>query len=326
MSRQRTYWHLEPLGRVPSDYDIVSNELSYYPRRGFEVATPGADWYRRHQQGWWLRLGGCERFRDPRATTYTRYTELQKAQEVFVDGLLRAMEETPYDRQLRGAWLTQLEGWLPVLRYPCHALQMLGAYVGQMAPASTVVIACCFQTGDEMRRIQRLAYRMRQLQDTREGFGKKSKHAWEHGAAWQPLRALIERLLVTYDSGEAFVGLNLVLKPMFDRLFMLEFAGLAEQNADPLLGRILASLGEDCLWHRSWSSALVRAALEDAPELREPLVHGLARWNEPVSAALAALEPLWTSSARPWSRVQDELHADCARFWASAGLGAGGAD
>jgi toluene monooxygenase system protein E len=323
MSRQRTYWHLEPLRRVPSDYDIVTNALLYYPARGFEVDTPGADWYRRHQQGSWLSLGGCQRFRDPRETTYTRYTELQKAQETFVDGLLRSMAETPYDGELPSAWLSQLEEWLPVLRYPCHALQMLAAYVGQMALASSIVVACCFQTGDEMRRIQRLAYRMRQLQDTRPGFGTQSKGAWERAPAWQPLRALIERLLVTYDPSEVFIAVNLVLEPMFDRLFMSEFAHLAEQNRDPLLGRILSSLGEDCLWHRSWSRALVLAASAEAPELRAVLRDGIARWHEPACAALDALQPLWTSKARSWSQVQRELRADSARFWESAGLAAG---
>src|SRR5690606_9619496 len=103
----------------------------------------------------------------------------------------------------------------------------------------------------------------------------------------------IERLLVTYDACEAFVGLNLVLKPMFDRLFMLEFAQLAEQRGDPLLGRMLSSLGEDCSWHRHWSRVLVQAALEDAPELRDVLRRDVGRWREPVSAALGALEPLW---------------------------------
>jgi toluene monooxygenase system protein E len=325
MSRQRTYWHLESIGRVPSDYDIATTALLYHRGRDFEVATPGAEWYRRHQQGWWSHLGGCERFRDPRETTYTRYTELQKTQEAFVDGLLRSMDETPYDRELPRAWLTDLEGWLPVLRYPCHGLQMLAGYVGQMASTSRVVVACCFQTGDEMRRIQRVAYRMRQLQGTRDGFGCKSKEAWQRAAPWQPLRALIERLLVTYDPCSAFVGLNLVLKPMFDRLFMLEFAHLAEQSKDPLLGRVLSSLGEDCLWHRNWSRALVRAAIEDSPELAPALEQDLTRWYEPTSAALGALAPLWSSEVRPWAQVQAAIHADCVRFWESSGLAAGGA-
>jgi toluene monooxygenase system protein E len=324
MSRQRTYWHLDHLGRVPSDYDIASTALLYHTARGFEVATPGAEWYRSHQQDWWSLLGGCERFRDPRETTYTRYTELQKTQEAFVDGLLRSIEETSYDRELPRAWVTELEAWLPVLRYPCHGLQMLAGYVGQMASTSRVVIACCFQTGDEMRRIQRLAYRMRQLQDAQRGFGSDSKGAWQHAAPWQPLRALIERMLVTYEPGSAFVALNLVLKPTFDRLFMLEFAHLAEQSKDPLLGRILSSLGEDCLWHQNWSRALVRTALEDHTELADTLRPDLARWYEPTRAALAALEPLWTSELRPWSQVQASLHADCVRFWESAGIGTGG--
>lgn len=324
MSTQRTYWHLDGLGRVPSDYDIGTTELLYYPERGFEVATPGAEWYQRHQQGWWLQLGGCRTFRDPRETTYARYTERRSTQEAYVDGLLRSIEETGYDRELSRAWLTQLDSWLPVLRYPCHALQMLAAYVGQMAPASRVVIACCFQSGDEIRRIQRIAYRMRQLVDVRPDFGSHSKQEWEHAAPWQPLRALVERLLVCYDAGAAFVGLNLVLKPMFDRLFMHDFAQLADQSRDVLFGRILASLGEDCHWHRDWVRALVQAGVAGSPALVEAVHADIDRWYEPACSALSALEPLWTSDARSWSVVQRELRADCLRFWATAGLSPGG--
>jgi toluene monooxygenase system protein E len=324
MKQQRTYWHLDGLGRVPSDYDIGTTSLLYYPERGFEVATPGADWYRRHQQGWWLQLGGCQSFKDPRETTYARYTELQKEHEAYVDRLFHAFEETAYDSELPSAWLTQLDSWLPVLRYPCHALQMLAAYVGQMAPASRVVVACCFQAADEMRRIQRIAYRMRQLQDVRRGFGTLSKKDWEHAAPWQPLRALIERLLVTYDAGSAFVGLNLVLKPMFDRLFMQEFASLADQSRDVLFSRVLASLEEDCRWHRQWVASLVRVALAGTPELAAALQPDLQRWHELAGSALDALEPLWTAETRSWSVVQHELRTDCIRFWEQADLIPGG--
>ena len=324
MSQQRTYWHLGASGRVPSDYDIGTTALLYYPERGFEVDTPGADWYRRYQRGWWLKVGGHPSFRDPRETTYTRYTELQKTQEAYVDGLLRSIEETPYDRELPRAWLSRLEDWLPVLRYPCHALQMLAAYVGQIAPSSRVVVACCFQAGDEMRRIQRIAYRMRQLQETRRDFGAQSKGAWQRAPHWQPLRALVEQLLVTFDAGAAFVGLNLVLKPMFDRLFMLEFAHLAEQNKDPLLGRILAALGDDCRWHRQWVRALVRTGVEGEPAIAEAIEGELSRWHEATHHALSQLEPLWASETRAWSVVQHELSAETLAFWESAGLRAPG--
>ena len=46
VTAQRTYWHLTGLGRRPSDYDITSTRLLYYPERGgFDVRFPLASWY-----------------------------------------------------------------------------------------------------------------------------------------------------------------------------------------------------------------------------------------------------------------------------------------
>jgi hypothetical protein len=45
-----------------------------------------------------------------------------------------------------------------------------------------------------------------------------------------PLAAIgetIERLLIVYDWGESFVGLNLALKPLFDQLFMKHLGEVA---------------------------------------------------------------------------------------------------
>ena len=58
------------------------------------------------------------------------------------------------------------------------------------------------------------AYRVRQLQLASPGFAEDSQARWEHDPLWQPLRKVIELLLVVYDWGESFVALNLVLKPI----------------------------------------------------------------------------------------------------------------
>ena len=55
----------------------------------------------------------------------------------------------------------------------------------------------------------------------------------------------------------AFVGLNLVLKPLVDELFMRHLSELALSQDDYLLGQIFYSLNEDCQWHRQWSESLV---------------------------------------------------------------------
>ncbi|HZP12277.1 MAG TPA: hypothetical protein VFB36_07635 [Nevskiaceae bacterium] len=290
---RRTYWHLENLGRKPSEYDIVTTKLLFYPERGFEVDTPIAAWYAKHQKGSPLRCKDWEAFRDPRETTYTKYTELQKAKETFVDGLLNAVEATGYDAAMTAAWRMRLERVLPVLRYPLHGLQMIAAYVGQMAPTGRVVITGALQAADEMRRIQRCAYRMRQIQQTRASFGADSKSLWQEDPMWQPLRRVIEQMLVTYDFGEAFVALSLVLKPAFDELFMAHFAKLAASQGDEVLSQMFLSLNEDCLWHRQWSSTLAATLARDDEANVATMRAWAAKWHEPVMNAMRAFAPLF---------------------------------
>lgn len=288
----RTYSHLEHLARKPNDYDVTTSELLYYPSRGFEVRTPADAWYARYQLASPLRAGNWERFRDPRETTYARYTALQRESESFADGLFRAVDDTQYDRRLSSAWLDALDLVLPTLRYPIHGLQMSAAYVGHMAPSGRIVSCALFQTADEIRRIQRLAYRMRQLDSTRPGFGNRSKWLWQNDARWQPLRELIERLLVCYDWGEALVALNLVVKPAFDQAFMVRFARVAEARGDRVLGELFSTLEGDCRWHRAWTVALLRTCIEDTRDNLRAVLDWSSAWRSRALAAIDALAPL----------------------------------
>ena len=215
--------------------------------------------------------------------------ELQQAKETHVDGLLRSIEESDYDHKLDPAWVDTLERVLPPLRHVYHGLQMLAAYVGQMAPSGRITITCALQAADEMRRVQRLAYRMAQLRRLRPDFGKLGKQLWQADPAWQPLRELIERLLVTYDWGEAFVALNLGVKPVLDKFFLGDVATQARARGDYLLGEIFFSLGEDGAWHRAWSEALVELAASADAGNRDRLTAWTGRWSAAATEAVAPL-------------------------------------
>ncbi len=321
---QRTYWHLEPLKRKPTQYEIVSSHLLYHPARGFEVKVPVGSWYQRYQQASLLRCSDWEQFKDPRETTYTKYTDLQKTKEVFVEGLLRSVDNY-CDQGLSPSWIDALSRVLSPLRYAVHGLQMIASYVGQMAPSGRIVIASLFQVGDEIRRVQRLAYLMRQLQQTNAAFGEESKAVWQQDPLWQPLREVIEKLLVTYDWGESFVALNLVLKPMFDELFMTHFGQLAQRSGDHLLEKIFFSLNEDCRWHREWSHALVCTALRDSPDTGTHIRRWIAQWRVPVRRAMAAFAPVFEEMPEPrarldFSQVMKRLDAFCGVDWAGVEL------
>jgi len=293
MAQQKTFWHLLPQRRMPTEYEIVTSKLLLntgegFTGRRFELDVPLTKWYEQYQQSSPLTCSSWEKFRDPRETTYTKYTELQMEKEIFVDCILEEIEVSGYDRGLPARWMDTLAMVVAPFRYPGHALMMLAAYVAQMAPGGRIVVAATFQAGDEARRVERLAYRVRQIQMALPGFAADSKSLWEQDPRWQPLRRFIERLLVTYDWGEAFVGLNLVLKPIIDEFLLRHISDLALGHDDHLLGQIFYSLNEDCQWHRRWSQALIQTAIDDTPANRQLVQRWIDKW---YPDALHAIDP-----------------------------------
>jgi toluene monooxygenase system protein E len=301
MPQQKTYWHLLSQRRMPTEYEIVTSKLLCYTGEGFtgkrfELDVPLKDWYRRYQEESPLVCSSWEKFRDPRETTYTKYTGLQRDKEIFVDGILDEIDLTGYDAPLRPAWLHILSRVVAPFRYPGHGFQMIASYFGQMAPSGRITIAAALQSADEMRRIQRIAYRIRQLQQIYPGFAADSRNLWQTDPMWQPLREVVEKLLIAYDWAESFVGLNLVLKPLVDELFMKYFSELALSEDDYLLGQIFYSLNEDCHWHRQWSESLVRMAIEDNVRNQEMIQGWINRWHPLAARAVRTFAPLFENT------------------------------
>ena len=297
MPQQKTYWHLLQQKRMPTEYEIVTSKLLCYTGEGFtgkrfELDVPLKDWYRKYQEESRLVCSSWEKFRDPRETTYTKYTELQREKEIFVDGILDEIELTGYDAHLRPAWLHTFARMVAPFRYPGHGFQMIASYIGQMAPSGRITITAALQSADEMRRIQRIAYRIRQLQQIYPGFAADSKALWETDSLWQPLRKAVEKLLVTYDWAESFVGFNVVLKPLADELFMKSLSDAALREDDYLLGQIFYSLNEDCQWHRQWSAGLVRMVMEDNIRNKRTIQEWINQWYPLAAQAVKALVPL----------------------------------
>jgi toluene monooxygenase system protein E len=288
---RRTYWHLEGSARVPTEYDVATSRLLYYIGRGFEVDLPLSGWYERNQAESPFACDDWERFRDPRETTYSRYVAIQSVKEAYVDALFDAIDRAETDRSIGAAWFAVLDQVVPPARYLFHGLQMAACYVAQMAPSGRIAICAMFQAADEMRRLQRFAYRMAQLRNARPGFGAGARQVWEEHPAWQGAREAVERLLATYDWGEAFVALNAVLKPRIDAFFGGAFARAA---GEPLWAEILASLDQDSAWHRAWSDALL----------------AVAAGNTASDAAVARWRRHWGALAEPAAEGLDALLAE----------------
>ena len=315
---RKTYTRLATGRRIPTEYELMSTDLHYnYPRR-FELpaSNPVVDWYYRHREGSSVQAHDWDQFADPRRTTYRIYTQLQDGREDVVDGLLREIDETEYDAGLDDEWVRFLDRWYSPLRFPVHGLQMLAAYVAQMAPSSRITNCASFQMGDEMRRVQRIAYRTVQLAGSPfdDEAAARQRAAWEEAAAFQPLRELIERALVAYDWGESFIVTNAIIKPRIDRLVNQDIAGtLATANGDPILTSVHFSLDEDAHWHREWTAALIRHIVDDNTANAEMVSGWIEKWSPLASEALEAFASVTAEAPVPSdpsvvaARITDEV-------------------
>src|SRR5713101_3413481 len=123
MAQQKTYWHLLQQKRMPTEYEIVTSKLLCYTGEGFtgkrfELDVPLQDWYKRFQLESPLTCTSWETFRDPRETTYTKYTQIQRDKEIFVDGILEEIDASGYDGRFSPQWLHVLSRVVAPLRYP----------------------------------------------------------------------------------------------------------------------------------------------------------------------------------------------------------------
>jgi toluene monooxygenase system protein E len=253
--------------------------------------------------------------------TYRKYTVVQDQQETYVDGLLAEFTSKNSDAILTPAAVDLLAEIFAPGRYLGHGLQMLSAYVQQLAPSSYIANAATFQTADQLRRVQLTAYRTRQLSETYPArqFGNGERRVWENSSAWQGIRELLERLLVAYDWHDAFIGTQLVLKPITDRLTLHGFANAARAAGDELDALIADNLYKDAERARRWTIACTRFLIAGAPTNRAALLETLARWRPLGEAAIAAGAGLLASP-----EAESDVRADWAALLTDAGLAADG--
>jgi toluene monooxygenase system protein E len=279
---RRTYWHLEGRSKKPSEYEIATSRLLYHPERGFEVAVPFAKWWEEHHAS--IRCADWERFADPAETTYTRYVRTRREREIYCMGLLDRVEHDASDAHVDHERVALLDRVFAPLRYPCHGLSMATAYLGQLAPSGRIAAVCAFSVGDETRRVQRIAYRVRLFARAHTGFGDRSRATWEDDEVFQPLRRAIETLLTTYGWGEAFTALTLAIKPALDELINLHIG-----RALPELEPLLASFHDDARWHRDWAIALARLIVAEPGENAARIAEWRERWRPIAQAAVAPI-------------------------------------
>lgn len=292
----KTWSHLAGNRRRPSEYEIVSVNLHYSKttlndRPPFELSPDVGmnKWYGRYRDRTALTHPDWNAFRDPDEITYRAYNILQDGQETYVEGLLNEFDEREHDIALAPDWLAVLNRCYTPARYPFHALQMASAYVGQVAPSSTMTNCAYFQAADCLRLLSHTSYRTRELANRfpELGFAANELAAWEGDACWQGFRELLERVLTVFDWSEAFVAVCLVAKPALDECLLRRLGAAGRRNGDILLGMLTDNQLRDTDRARRWTVALSKFLL--SVEANRPLMQQwLDKWSPLADKAVRA--------------------------------------
>jgi toluene monooxygenase system protein E len=329
--KTKTWSRFGNLGRKPNEYEVVTHDMNHTIsfdtplEMGAEVH--GNVWLKRHRDDMPIKVADWNGFRDPDQMTYRKYTTVQDQQETYVDGLLAEFTSKNSDGALSPAAVDLLALVFAPSRYLGHGLQMLSAYVQQLAPSSYIANAATFQTADQLRRVQLTAYRTRQLSETFQDrhFGQAERAIWESSLSWQPFRELLEKLLVAYDWHEAFIGTQLVIKPIADRITLHHFANQARALGDELDALIADNLYKDAARSRRWTVACTRFLIAGDDANRAALLETLARWRALGDAVIAGGAALLAACPGADAHaIAADTRADWAALLAAAGLEADG--
>ena len=328
--RLKTWSSLGQLGRVPSEYEIVTHNLNYTTRPDRTSAlesnptTAANMWLLTYRDKSPLRADDWRGFRDPDRLIYRGYVTMQDEQETVVERVLDEYGPAGYDASLPGRWAEGLGALFTPSRFPVHALQMCTAYLGQMAPASYISNCAVFGAGDLLRRVSLVAYRTRQLADaTSSSIGRTERAMWERNQAWQPARRALEELLTVYDWGECFTAMNLVIRPTLDHILLRQLANAARDAGDELTWLLLGNLAADADRCTRWSAALAQYAIEQRAGNRDVLRRWIARWTPRAEAAAAGLGQLFgplPAGNRSAETVQNAARSARQRVLNEAGL------
>jgi Methane/Phenol/Alkene Hydroxylase len=280
---QKTWSAFGDVKRRPTEYEVLTHGLNH------TVGTPplqlgpdvrGNVWLRRHRDSIKLKAADWDSFRDPDAVTYGSYVAMQDDQETFVEGLLEKFDRDDHDATATPEAMDFLALALTPGRYLVHGQQMLSAYLQQLAMSSYIANCATFQTADQLRRVQLLAYRTTQLGHTHpgRGFGTGERETWEQHPDWQPIRSALEHALVEFDWDRALVAGQLVVKPVADLLFLDQLSREATHVGAPLDALIAENLWRDAERSRRWTSALLVWLVSADPGNRSVLQGYLDEW------------------------------------------------
>lgn len=316
----RDHLYITPKRRRLSEYEAVTCYTQPSPEafdiEGWFTLGPGPE----HRTAWrkestLLAHPHWWDFRDPAQQWQRTYVRMQAEQERSIERVSEDAASAGAFADIDPAWLNEiLAGHYRIWSYFEYALFRAFAVASREALSDTLGNVLCFQGFDHMRHAQDAVLYLMVLEENVKGFTDHgSKERWLQDPAYQPMRALAERLMLSTDDwGELAVAVNLVVAPILSEVSMSQLVRRGgPYKGDSVTPFIVSTTERDRRRNLAYTGELVgmvtAEGLEAQAANREVLSGWIDAWTPPVLEATLALRPVFEEAGIRMVNFDDAL-------------------
>lgn len=231
-------------------------------------------------------MGDWYAFRDPRQYYYGAYTIARARQQDTIEKNIEFVDKRGLLRNLPEAQRNKLIFALVPLRHVMWGANTHNCYMTAYAWGTAITQSTMFHTMDCLGVAQYLS-RIGLLLDGNTGQALNlGKTLWLEHSAWQPLRRLVEKMMVTRDWFELFVAQNLVLDGLLQPLVFRHYETRVAAQHGPALGMLTEFMNTWFEESSRWVDATMKTAAAESPANAAMLLGWTAKWRAAANKAL----------------------------------------
>ncbi|WCN39501.1 hypothetical protein [Aneurinibacillus uraniidurans] len=290
---RQTYKYMSGLKvKRPTTYDEATYNLQPYENFHYRpIWNPDIQIYDENITK--LVCTDWEQFRDPARLYYATYCYDRAELQTRIKGQFNACERLGVFRTMDDSFVRTVSEFFPVLRHLFFGESVVYMYVGRFSVGTAIEQCATYQSFDLLGSAQLITKICAELESRNPAILSAGKQKWLEDEKFQPLRALTEKLMVTWDWGEAVVAVNLLLNLIVYPLFFEEMSESALEN-----GGAGYAMFSEFFWHmfdyeRNWAAALMKMLIADTPANQAVIQSFVDEWLPQVIAAIKPILPIF---------------------------------
>jgi phenol hydroxylase P1 protein len=228
-------------------------------------------------------------FRDPRQFYYANYNISRAAMQQSFDDAVNFVEKKDLLNSVSPEWRDRVATFLLPLRHVEWAANMNCQLIADWGYGTQITSAAAFCGADRLGLAQVISRIGLALGENSDEKLVTAKQLWVEAPEWQPLRRLVEDMLVVRDWFELYVAQLVVLDGLVYPLMTEAFdkAGAAHNGAP--ISMLMGFMTDWFTDNSRWTDAVVKAAAAESEDNRATLNRWLDHWSGRAAEAVAPI-------------------------------------